>query len=63
MQVGVAFQRLPVKVDFIVHEHRGAPGVVAGVPNDWKRNAPNVVAVILEVGVTTWASYHTEGDA
>ena len=32
MQVGVAFQRLPVKVDFIVHEHRGAPRVSRECP-------------------------------
>ena len=49
VQVGVAFQGLPVQVDLVVHEHRGAPRVLARVPDDREWNAPNVVAVILEI--------------
>ena len=50
VQVAIAVDGLPVKIDFIVDKHRDAPSVVPGVADGRKRQAADVVAIVFEVG-------------
>ena len=48
VEVAVALEGLSVQIDVVVHKHGDAPGMVTGVANDGKRQATDVVAVVLQ---------------
>ena len=47
--IRVPFDGFSEEVDLVVHKHRHAPRVVAGVANDGKGQTADVVAVVLEL--------------